>query len=96
MATWEDLRQYIHSRYQVLDETPGALRMRFVLGNGRTQNVVVSRNRVGAYKYMTIFTPICHESQISARDAFVRNGSMPVGALGLAPNGTSSCATPPR
>ncbi len=88
MATWESLRQYIYSRYQVLEEQPGVLRMMFDVGGGRTQNVLVSGKSVGAFEYMVIWTPICHESQISARDALVRNASMPIGSLGLVPDGT--------
>jgi len=88
MATWESLRQYIYSRYQVLEEQPGVLRMMFDVGDGRTQNVLVSGKNVGAFEYMVIWTPICHESQISARDALVRNASMPIGSLGLVPDGT--------
>jgi len=88
MATWESLRQYIYSRYQVMEEQPGVLRMMFDVGGGRTQNVLVSGKNVGAFEYMVIWTPICHESQISARDALVRNASMPIGSLGLVPDGT--------
>ena len=88
MATWESLRQYICSRYQVLEEQPGVLRMMFDVGGGRTQNVLVSGKNVGAFEYMVIWTPICHESQISARDALVRNANMPIGSLGLVPDGT--------
>jgi hypothetical protein len=88
MATWESLRQYIYSRYQVLEEQPGVLRMMFDVGGGRTQNVLVSGKNVGAFEYLVIWTPICHESQISARDALVRNASMPIGSLGLVPDGT--------
>jgi hypothetical protein len=88
MATWESLRQYIHSRYQVTDEAPGVIRLMFDLGNGRSQNVFVSGKAAGAFEYMDIWTPICHESQISARDALVRNATMPIGALGLVPDGT--------
>jgi hypothetical protein len=36
MATWNDLRQYIHSQYQGFDEAPGVIRLIFNLGNGRT------------------------------------------------------------
>jgi hypothetical protein len=88
MATWESLREYIHSRYQVMEEQPGVLRMLFNVGDGRTQNVLVSGKSVGAFEYMVIWTPICHESQISARDALVRNANMPIGSLGLVPDGT--------
>jgi hypothetical protein len=88
MATWESLRQYIHSKYQVADEAPDGLRLIFDLGNGRKQNVVVVGKTMGNYEYMVMWTPICHESQISARDALVRNATMPLGALALAPDGT--------
>ena len=88
MATWNDLRQYIYSQYQVTQEAPGVIRLMFSLGNGRTQNVLVSGKQAGAFEYFVIWTPICHESQISARDAMVRNATMSIGALGIIPDGT--------
>lgn len=88
MATWETLRQHIYSRYQVTQEAPGVIRLLFDLGNGRSQNVFVSGKTAGAFEYMDIWTPICHESQIAARDALIRNATMPLGALGLVPDGT--------
>ena len=88
MATWESLRQYIHSKYQVADEAPDGLRLIFDLGNGRKQNVVVVGKTMGNYEYMAIWTPVCNESQLSARDALLRNATMPLGALALAPDGT--------
>ena len=83
MATWNDLRQYIYSHYQVTQEAPGVIRLIFNLGNGRTQNVLVSGKQAGSFDYFVIWTPICHEGQISARDAMVRNATMSIGALGL-------------
>jgi hypothetical protein len=88
MATWENLRQYIHSKYQVADEAPGVVRMMFDVGGGRSQNVFVSGKTMGDFEYLVIWTPICHESQMPARDALVRNAGMPIGALALAPDGT--------
>jgi len=88
MATWETLRQHIYSRYQVTQEAPGVIQLLFDVGNGRSQNVFVSGKSAGAFEYMSMWTPICHESQISARDALIRNAAMPIGALGLMPDGT--------
>jgi hypothetical protein len=88
MATWETLRQHIYSRYQVTQEAPGVIQLMFDVGNGRSQNVFVSGKSAGSFEYMSIWTPICHESQISARDALIRNATMPIGALGLMPDGT--------
>ena len=76
MATWNDLRQYIYSHYQVTQEAPGVIRLIFNLGNGRTQNVLVSGKQAGSFDYFVIWTPICHEGQISARDAMVRNTAL--------------------
>ncbi len=70
------------------DEAPGVIRLMFNLGNGRTQNVLVSGKQAGAFEYFVIWTPICRESQISAREAMVRNATMSIGALGLVPDGT--------
>lgn len=83
MAAWNDLRQYIYSRYRVSQEAPGVIRLMFNLGNGRTQNVLVSGKQAGAFEYFVIWTPVCHESQISAREAMLRNATMSIGALGL-------------
>jgi hypothetical protein len=88
MATWESLLQYIRSHYQVAGEGPGAVRLMFDLGNGRSQNVVVSGKQVGDFEYLAIWTPVCHESQISAREALLRNTNMALGALALVEDGT--------
>jgi hypothetical protein len=88
MATWNDLRQYIYSHYQVTEEAPGVVRLVFDLGNGRIQNVFVSGKMMGDFEYLVIWTPVCHESQISAREALLRNMNMPIGALALVDDGT--------
>ena len=88
MATWNDLRKYIYSQYQVTQEAPGVIRLIFTLGNGRKQNVLVSGKQAGSFEYFVIWTPICHESQIPAREAMLRNATMSIGALGIIPDGT--------
>jgi hypothetical protein len=43
MATWSDLKAYIHNRYKVANETEDMLRLIFETGNLREQVVVISR-----------------------------------------------------
>ena len=83
MATWQDLQQYIKSRYQVLSEEPDTLRLVFDLGNGRHQNVVVAGKVAAGVEYAVIWTPVCDEAQLPAREALARNMGMPVGAFAL-------------
>jgi hypothetical protein len=73
MSSWEELRQYIHSNYQVADDAGEVVRLLFDLGNGRSQNL--------------IWTPVCDESQIPARQAVLRS-SMPLLSLSLMEDGT--------
>jgi hypothetical protein len=42
MATWNDLRDYIHSNYKINDEEPGLISLLFDLKNGRSQLVLVA------------------------------------------------------
>ena len=84
MATWYDLQQYIKSRYPIMSEAPdGTLRLLFTLGNGRQQNVVVAGKVAAGIEYAVIWTPVCDEAHLPAREALIRNMGMPVGALGL-------------
>jgi hypothetical protein len=43
MATWSDLKTYIHNRYKVANETDDMLRLIFETGNLREQVVLVRR-----------------------------------------------------
>ncbi len=84
MATWQDLRQYIKSRYPVMsEEGDGTLRLMFNLGNGRHQNVVVAGKMAAGLEYAVIWTPVCDEGHLPAREALARNMGMPIGALAL-------------
>jgi hypothetical protein len=84
MATWQDLRQYVKSNYQVLsEEADGTMRLVFDLGNGRHQNVVVAGKVAANVEYAVIWTPVCDEAQLPAREALARNMGMPIGALAL-------------
>jgi hypothetical protein len=87
MATWESLRRYIKSAYNVTDDDLDHLRLIFNVGNGRTQNVIVAKQMLGEDEWAEIWTPICEESQISARDALLRNAQIVVGAIGLLEGG---------
>jgi hypothetical protein len=87
MATWETLRQYIASNYVIAAQDPMSVRLVFDLGNGRSQNVMVVGHMEAGYEYVVIWTLVCHESQISLRDALLRNMHMPVGHLAMAENG---------
>ena len=88
MATWNDLRQYIKSRYPIMsEESDGTLRLLFNLGNGRQQNVVVAGKVAAGIEYAVIWTPVCDEGYLPAREALSRNMGMPIGALALM-NGT--------
>jgi hypothetical protein len=88
MATWQDLRQYIKSRYPIASEaSDGTLQMVFDLGNGRHQNVVGAGHMAAGLEFAVIWTPVCDEAHLPAREALTRNMSMPVGAFGMM-NGT--------
>ena len=87
MATWESLCRYIKSRYKVADYDLNQLRLIFDLGNGRSQNVIVGKQMLGDDEWAEIWTPICNEGEISAREALLRNRQMVVGALALVKDG---------
>src|SRR5262249_35916867 len=88
MATWEGLRSYIKSNYVIGMDEPEVLGLDFTLDDDRSQKVLVRKMMLGPDEWVEIATPVCQESELSARDPLVRNAQMVVGGLALDSDGT--------
>lgn len=84
MATWEDLRAYIASKYEIESERPKSVKMWFNMDEGRRQSIVVGE--VGD-DWGSILTKVAQEEQVNLRDLLVRNSEMTIGSLSLAEDG---------
>jgi translation elongation factor EF-4 len=86
MASWDDLRSYITSKYKVSSDTGDGLILLFHTVQDRSQAVGVKL--LGESGWAGIMTSVAHESQVDLRDLLVRNNNMTVGSLGLGDDGT--------
>jgi hypothetical protein len=83
MANWDTLRQHIAKNYKISKDEGDLLGLLFQVEGGRTQLVFVRKMMLGNYEWAEISTPVCKESDITPKDAMVRNGAMVVGGLCL-------------
>lgn len=88
MASWESLRSYIKSNYNIGMDDLEMLGLDFQLPNGRTQKVFVRKMMLGTEEWAEIGTPVCQEEDISPRAALLKSGEMIVGGLVLWQDGT--------
>lgn len=88
MATWESLRSYVKTNYNVTKDDLNCMGLLFGLGEGRSQLVLVGKRLLGDMEWAEIVTPVCKESDIAPRDALLRNSKMVVGGLLLEEDGT--------
>jgi hypothetical protein len=85
MADWNGLRSYIKSNYKVAEDNLTSLALVFEVDSGRSQAVLVSE--LGDTGWADVSTAVCDESQITPRDALIRNAKMAVGGLALIEGG---------
>jgi hypothetical protein len=85
MANWEQLRQYIHSNYQVEEELPEAIKMVFELRGGRTQLVFVTHYSLmdGQEDWVVIESPFGELGRVDLGAAVAAAGNMVCGGVGL-------------
>ena len=69
MATWQEVRTYVHSNYKVEDIDPAMMKMLFDSGNGRSQIIFVGHfdlSEAGMGDWLTYFSPFCGTDQATA------------------------------
>ena len=69
MATWQDVRSYVHSNYKVEDIDPDMMKMLFDAGNGRSQLIYVGHidlSHANMGEWLTYFSAFSNTDQVTA------------------------------
>jgi hypothetical protein len=84
MASWEQLKQFVHSNYVVSQDLESALKLEFRGDNGRTQLVFIGYEALmnGSEGWVTIESPIGKISEIDLKAAVVSAGEVVCGGVG--------------
>jgi hypothetical protein len=88
MANWNALHNYITQNYKVMEDDFKTVKLLFNLDGGRSQLVLVNYGgELEGSEWAVISTAVCEETDISSRDAMVRNSQMLMGGLALVDGG---------
>jgi hypothetical protein len=88
MATWNDVRSYVISNYEVEDDRGDGLTVMLNFSDGTSQKVeVVDRGEIHGERWVGLMSGLALESQVNLRDVLLTSGDIKVGGLGLLPNG---------
>ncbi len=66
MATWQQVRNYIFSKYQVSNDNGNFLTLVFDMGNGRSQMVHVGQIEAGEMSSVIFSSPFADKARVSA------------------------------
>lgn len=88
MADWNALHNYITNNFKVTEDDFKSVKLIFNLDGGRSQLVFVNYGgELEGSEWAVISTAVCEESDISHREALVRNSQMLMGGLALIDGG---------
>jgi hypothetical protein len=57
MATWQQVKSYIYSKYEVSDDSGNTMTLNFSTGGGRSQMIMVSHLDAGEYSSIMFMSP---------------------------------------
>ena len=83
MPTFDEVREYAKSRYDLSSEEPERFSLVFEYESGRMQKVVVSRFEAMDREWCDFASACCSREQLDPEDAVRRNWEFAVGALAL-------------
>src|SRR4051794_18962504 len=84
MASWQQLKQFVHSNYTVSQDFDSGLKLEFLGDNKRTQLVFLGYEALlnGGEGWVTIESPIGKISEIDLQAAVVAAGGIVCGGVG--------------
>lgn len=65
MATWQQVKSYIYSKYQVSNDSGSSITLTFETGNGRSQMVMLGHIDADEFSSLQISSPIAPESRVT-------------------------------
>jgi hypothetical protein len=86
MATWMQLRNYVHANYRISDDIGNGLKLEFRTTNGRTQLVFLSQHLLldSTEEWVLIESPFGLIGEIDLARAATAVGTMVCGGIGVA------------
>lgn len=84
MASWQQLKQFVHENYVVSQDLDQALKLEFAGDNGRTQLVFISYYGLmnGSEGWVTIESPVGNTAEVDLPQALKGAGGVVCGGLG--------------
>lgn len=79
MATWQQVKSYIYSKYQVSNDSGSSITLMFETGNGRSQMVMLGHVDADEFSSLQISSPIASVSRVSGDDVLRTAGGTGVG-----------------
>ncbi len=83
MPTFDEVREYAKSRYELSDDSAERFSLVFEYESGRMQKVVISRFEAMDREWCDFASACCSRQQLAPEDAVRKNWDFAVGALAL-------------
>lgn len=83
MATWDDVKQHLRSKFQIMQEDRSFVVLNFALNQNRAQRIVISAFEAMNKRWLLFRSRICERARLDPEEALRRNSSFAVGFLAL-------------
>lgn len=83
MPTWDEVKEFARSKYDLADETEDSFKLVWEYGNQRRQQIVVSCFTAMDRDWCDFTSAACRRDQLDAAVALERNFQLAMGALCL-------------
>ena len=83
MATWDDVRSYVRSKWPITGETEGFVAIEFSTGDGRTQMTGIRLLQGGTEPRIRLESQFAWEGELDPVAALKLNGALPLGAIAI-------------
>jgi hypothetical protein len=83
VATWDDVRSYVSSKWPITGETDGFVAIEFSTGEGRSQMTGIRLIRGGTEPRIRLESQVGWEGDIDPAAALRMNAKLPLGAIAV-------------
>lgn len=83
MATWEDVKTHLRTKFQIMQEDRSYVVLNFSLSQNRTQRIVINSFEAMNKRWLLFRSRVCERARLDPEEALRRNSSFAVGFLAL-------------
>ena len=83
MATWEDVKKHLRSKFRIASEDRNLVALDFEVAGGRVQRIVISNFEAMGKGWLLYRSRVCERARLDPEEALRRNSSFAVGFLAL-------------